>query len=106
MVEKFATVPVAKLATPWQFGPSRRMPARRAVSAIDSSIRRPSAPVSPNPEAMTTAAFTPRAAHASTAATASAPATATIASSGVSGTRSRLGKAGRSWTTCLPGFTG
>ena len=106
MVEKFATAPVAKFASPWQFGPMMRIPARLAVSTSACWTRRPSEPVSPKPEAITTATFTPRAAHASTARTASSPATATMASSGASGRSSTLAKARKPCTVARPGLTG
>jgi hypothetical protein len=46
---------------------------------------RPASPVSPKPDAMTIADFTPRSAHSSIAATAASPLTITSASSGTSG---------------------
>ena len=85
VVLKLNTEPVAKLATPCTLGPIRRMPAARAVASMPSWMRLPSAPISPKPEATTTATLTPRAAQAATASTAAWPGTATMASSGASG---------------------
>ncbi len=61
------------------------MPAARAVSTMARCTARPASPVSPKPEATTTADFTPRAAHCATASTAFSPPTMTIARSGTSG---------------------
>jgi hypothetical protein len=91
MVEKFAMAPVPKLARPWVLGPTMRMPWARAVATIACSTARPAAPVSPKPEAITTATLTPRSAQAATAATAAWPGTATTASSGASGRLARSG---------------
>ncbi len=89
MVEKPAMAPVPKLARPWVLGPYRRMPAARAVATMWSCSSRPAGPVSPKPEAITTADFTPRAAHSSTAATVLSPPTAISARSGTSGSAAR-----------------
>ena len=91
MDEKLATAPVAKLARPWEFGPISRNPRARARAAISRSCALPLA-VSPNPDAIIMAIFTPAAAQASTAATAAAPGIAMIATSGVSGRAPRFGK--------------
>ena len=61
------------------------MPAARAVFTIARCTARPSSPISPKPDATTTADFTPRAAHWATASTAFSPPTMTIARSGTSG---------------------
>ena len=106
MVEKLATIPVAKFARPWQFGPMSRMPALRAASTICFCFARPAAPVSPKPEVITTATFTPRAAQASTAPTASSPAMATMASSGTSGVSRTLGNARSPCTVERAGLIG
>ena len=106
MVEKFATMPVAKLASPWQFGPMRRMPWARAADAMRACARSPSSPVSAKPEVITTTTLTPRAAHPSTARTASSPATATMASSGGVGVSSRRAKARMPCTVERAGLIG
>ena len=85
MVEKPAMAPLPKLARPCVLGPYSRMPAARARAVMACCTSRPSSPASPKPEAMTTADFTPRAAHSSTAATALSPPTITSARSGASG---------------------
>ena len=56
-----------KLTAPRQFGPSKAMPASRAIAAISFWIRSPSPPSSPKPEAKTTAPPTPRRAQAAIA---------------------------------------
>ena len=92
MVEKLAMAPVPKLASPWLLGPTMRMPCARATSTMCRSLALASGrPVSPKPDAITTAILTPSLAHASTAPMALSPATATIAISGTSG---RLAKSG------------
>ena len=91
MVEKLAMAPLPKFARPWLFGPTMRMPAARARSTMPCCTARPSSPVSPNPDAITIAAFTPRAAHSSTAATVASPPTITSASSGTSGSAASEG---------------
>ncbi len=94
MVEKLAIAPLPKLASPCELGPTMRMPAARARASIASWIFLPSAPVSPKPEAMITATFTPMRAHCSTACTVPSPASATIAISGTSGSAPRSAYAG------------
>ena len=84
-VEKHAIAPLPKFARPWLLGPTRRMPAARAVATMRSCTARPSSPVSAKPEAMMIAAFTPSFAHSCTAATVPSPPTITMASSGTSG---------------------
>lgn len=88
--EKLTTAPVAKLARPCEFGPTTRIPRARARAAISRSCALPPS-VSPKPDAIMIAIFTPASAHASTAATASSPGTAMIATSGGAGKAARLG---------------
>ena len=85
MVENVAIAPVAKLAMPWVFGPTMRMPAACAMRTISACAALPSSSISPKPEVTTTAILTPRAAQALTPSSAPLPATATIARSGASG---------------------
>ena len=59
--EKVASRPMAVLTTPRQFGPTSRMPLRRATSR--SSACAPTSPTSPNPALSTTTPATPFAAH-------------------------------------------
>lgn len=107
IVEKPSTAPVWKLASPCEFGPTRRMPDARAAASIRSCRRRPStSPVSPKPEDMITAPATPRPAAVSTACAAASPGTATRTTSGTSGRSASPGTAGKPWTRSRPGFTG
>ena len=85
MVEKLATAPLPKFASPCELGPTTRMPRWRARAAIACSRARPSGSVSPKPELITMHSATPARPQASTAAKAWSPATATITTSGVSG---------------------
>ena len=83
IVEKLAIAPVPKLASPCEFGPTIRMPPARARATIGAPCALPlPASLSPKPELMTMASFTPAAAQSSTASTAVSPGTATIATSG------------------------
>ena len=106
MVENVAIAPLEKLAMPCVFGPTMRMPEARALRTISSCACLPASPVSPKPEVITTATFTPRLAHAATAATAPMPGTATIARSGASGIEAMSGYALRPWMTGRFGLTG
>ena len=90
-VEKLATAPLPKFARPCVFGPTKRMPPARAAATMRSWTARPAGPVSPKPEAITTAQRTPRAAQSSTTASVCSPATMTRAISGTSGSAARLG---------------
>ncbi len=91
MVAKLATAPVPKLARPWLFGPTMRIPLARARATMARCAASPASPVSPNPDAMTMQTFTPRSAQASTAWMPASPGIATTTSSGASGTAARSG---------------
>ena len=58
---KVAFRPTAVFTTPMQFGPTNRMPLRRA--RFRSSISSPACPTSPNPAVSTTTPATPIAPH-------------------------------------------
>ena len=89
-VEKPSTAPEWKLARPCEFGPTTRMPARRAWPSSSVWSRSPSAvPVSPNPDDMTTPPLTPMSAASATAPTAAGPGTAIRATSGTTGASSQ-----------------
>ena len=96
----------ATLTAPRQFGPSTRMPVRRAISPSRFWAASPAAPSSAKPEEKTTAAFVPLAAQASSASAAPSAATAMMARSGASGRAATDGKAGRPCTSAARGFTG
>ena len=103
-VEKPSTAPEWKLASPCEFGPTTRMPARRAWPSSSSCIRSPSAvPVSPNPDDITTAPLTPIRAAAATASTACWPGTATSTTSGTTGESASVGTVGQPLHACRAG---
>ncbi len=105
IVEKLATAPVPKLASPCEFGPTMRRPRARARAAISASRALPPA-VSPKPEAIITATLTPSAAHSSRAATAASPGTAMIARSGAASRSESRGTAFRPCTSLRLGLIG
>ena len=92
IVEKLATAPVPKFASPCELGPTTRIPAARARATIarSASIDCGSL-VSPNPEVMMIAVRTPLAAHSSMAAITCGADATTIARSGASASEVRLG---------------
>ena len=77
--------PQAVETTPRLFGPTMRIPYRRAAASSSSCRRAPSAPVSAKPDEITTALRTPAAPHRVTASTASRAGQAMTARSGRAG---------------------
>jgi len=96
----------AVLRIPMEFGPTRRMLARRAISTSSSSARRPSSPVSAKPAEMTTSPRTPFSAHCSAISRTWGPGTTTMARSTGSGMSRRESYALTELTTAAFGFTG
>ena len=93
-------------ATPRQFGPTIRIPCRRATLSISVSTAAPDRPVSPKPAVMMVTARTPiEAASSITPGTADAG-TATMARSTGSGTDKSAGNAGTPQTARAAGLTG
>ncbi|CFD89493.1 Uncharacterised protein [Bordetella pertussis] len=105
-VAKVARAPLLKLARPWVFGPSRRMPAAAAAAFMCFCACRPGSPVSANPDEMTTHTRTPSRAPSRTACTAASPATQTSSMSIGTFTASRLCQAAMPWTRSRPGLIG
>ena len=105
-VEKLATAPFEKLASPCVFGPTMRMPPARAAATMRRSLSRPSAETSPKPDVMQMAPLTPRRAQSSIASMAWSPATAMTTRSGTCGRLARSLKAVTPWTSGRPGLIG
>ena len=103
---KVAKNPVAALYTPRQFGPRMRIPLERAISRRRRCRTAPAASVSAKPDVNTTAAPTPRSAHASMVSGTFAAATATTATSIGPGTSPMSGRASIPCTRSRRGLTG
>ncbi len=58
-------MPGSVLQTPRQFGPTTRIPCRRAIASSSASASEPASLVSPNPAVTMTSAFAPAAAASS-----------------------------------------
>ena len=101
-----AVRPMAVLITPMQFGPHSLRPVPRQTSSSSRCRARPSASVSANPPAQTTAAGTRAARQSRTTGTTDSAGTAMIAWSGTAGSAARLGKQRRPPTTSRPALTG
>ena len=93
VVVNVAKNPVAALYTPRQLGPRMRIPLERAISPMRRCRAAPTAFVSAKPDVNTTAAPTPRSAHASTVRSVFEAGTATMATSIVPGTSAMSGRA-------------
>ncbi|MCY1357427.1 hypothetical protein D9M69_439200 [compost metagenome] len=88
---KLPTKPVWMLTRPSAFGPSRRMPVRRATASSSSWRAMPSPPTSAKPALKRMAARVPRSPRAVTTSSTCGAGTATMAMSGTSGRSATLG---------------
>ena len=92
--------------SPRQFGPTSRIPWRRAVSSNCACNTAPAASISANPAVNMIALRTPSAPRSSTACNASPVGTAMMAVSGASGRSATHANAGNPWISARFGFTG